>query len=96
MRSKLEKDKILRRQFQEFETDWFLLKPLIRSAYFKGSFLRKAVQFPSLATPCGRIRNRCTVTGRAGSVYRDFRMSRATIRKFVSEGRLSGVTRSSW
>jgi small subunit ribosomal protein S14 len=43
-----------------------------------------------------KIRNRCLFTGRGNSVYRDFRLSRATICKFGGFGYLSGAKNSSW
>ena len=43
-----------------------------------------------------RIRNRCEITGRPHGVYRKLRISRIALRKFASEGKIPGMTKSSW
>jgi small subunit ribosomal protein S14 len=43
-----------------------------------------------------RIRNRCFLSGRGRGVYRQFNLSRIWIRILASEGKLPGVTKSSW
>ena len=43
-----------------------------------------------------RIRNRCALTGRARGYYRQFGLSRITLRRLASEGLLPGVTKASW
>jgi small subunit ribosomal protein S14 len=43
-----------------------------------------------------RVRNRCWVTGRSRSYYRDFGLSRHSLREMSHEGLLPGVTKSSW
>lgn len=43
-----------------------------------------------------RVRNRCWVTGRSRSYYRDFGVSRHVLREMAHEGLLPGVTKSSW
>ena len=43
-----------------------------------------------------RIRNRCIITGRARSVYRDFQLTRMQLRNLASFGLLMGVKKSSW
>lgn len=43
-----------------------------------------------------RVRNRCWVTGRSRSYYRDFGLSRHVLREMAHEGLLPGVTKSSW
>jgi len=42
-----------------------------------------------------RARNRCNLTSRAGSVFRDFRVSRIMLKELASRGRLTGVRKSS-
>lgn len=42
-----------------------------------------------------RTRNRCVITGRSGSVFRDFRVSRITLKDLASRGYLTGVRKSS-
>ena len=43
-----------------------------------------------------RIKNRCILTNRSKSIYRDYKLSRIVIRKLALEGNLTGVKRSSW
>lgn len=43
-----------------------------------------------------RVRLRCEITGRSRGNYRKFRMSRISFRKLANEGKLPGVTKSSW
>ena len=43
-----------------------------------------------------RIRNRCTVTGRPRAYNRRYGLSRLTFRELALEGKIPGVTKSSW
>ena len=43
-----------------------------------------------------RVKNRCWVTGRSRSYFRDFGLSRHVLREMAHEGLLPGVTKSSW
>jgi len=43
-----------------------------------------------------RLRNRCEVTGRPRAYYRKFRVCRVVLRDLALEGKLPGVTKSSW
>ena len=43
-----------------------------------------------------RIRNRCEITGRPHGVYRKLRISRIALRQLASEGKIPGMTKSSW
>ena len=43
-----------------------------------------------------RIRNRCEITGRPHGVYRKLRVSRIALRELASEGKIPGMTKSSW
>jgi small subunit ribosomal protein S14 len=43
-----------------------------------------------------RVRNRCTLTGRARAVYRRFRLSRMALRELASRGQIPGMTKASW
>ena len=60
----------------------------------KGDYLGLQ-RLPRDASPT-RLKNRCAVTGRAGSYMRDFGVSRITFREMAHEGKLPGVTKSSW
>jgi small subunit ribosomal protein S14 len=43
-----------------------------------------------------RARNRCSVTGRPRGYIRKFGLSRLTFRELANEGKIPGVTKSSW
>jgi small subunit ribosomal protein S14 len=43
-----------------------------------------------------RMRNRCALTGRPRSYYRQFNLSRIALRDLASRGELPGVVKSSW
>lgn len=43
-----------------------------------------------------RVENKCILTGRSRSIYRDFRLSRMQLRHLASFGLLMGVKKSSW
>ena len=43
-----------------------------------------------------RIRNRCEITGRPRGVYRKLRISRIALRDLASNGKIPGMTKSSW
>ena len=43
-----------------------------------------------------RIRNRCSLTGRARGFHRKFGLSRLMLRELASKGQIPGVTKASW
>lgn len=43
-----------------------------------------------------RVKNRCWVTGRSRSYYRDFGLSRHVLREMAHDGLLPGVRKASW
>ena len=43
-----------------------------------------------------RIRNRCEITGRPHGVYRKLRISRIALRDLANNGKIPGMTKSSW
>jgi len=43
-----------------------------------------------------RVKNRCVLTGRAGSVHRFARVSRIMVRQLAHYGLLPGVSKASW
>lgn len=57
--------------------------------------LRKLARIPRNASPV-RHRNRCGVTGRPRGYLRKFNMSRISFRELALEGKIPGVTKSSW
>ena len=43
-----------------------------------------------------RIRNRCEITGRPHGYYRKLKISRIALRDLASNGKIPGMTKSSW
>ncbi|MCP5361911.1 MAG: 30S ribosomal protein S14 [Hyphomicrobiales bacterium] len=43
-----------------------------------------------------RVRNRCELTGRPRGYYRKLSMSRIALRELASNGKIPGMTKSSW
>jgi len=57
--------------------------------------INKLSKLPKNSFPC-RLRNRCIITGRARGNYRKFKLSRIAFRELASDGKLPGITKSSW
>ena len=55
----------------------------------------KLAKLPRNSSPI-RVRNRCMVTGRPRAYVGKFGLSRLTFRELASEGKIPGVTKSSW
>jgi small subunit ribosomal protein S14 len=58
-------------------------------------YQRKLTKLPKNSSPC-RLRNRCSITGRPRAYLRKYGVSRITFRELASEGKITGVTKSSW
>ena len=43
-----------------------------------------------------RLHNRCKLTGRPKGYMRDFGVNRVMFRKMANEGKIPGITKSSW
>ncbi len=56
---------------------------------------RKLCKLPRNSSPI-RIKNRCNVTGRPRAYIRRYGLSRLTFRELALEGKIPGVTKSSW
>lgn len=56
---------------------------------------RKLAKLPRNSSAI-RIRNRCSATGRSRAYIRKFGVSRITFRELALNGRVPGVTKSSW
>lgn len=63
----------------------------------KGDFeaIMKLAQLPRDSSPV-RVKNRCSITGRASGYMRQFGLSRQTFRELAHRGLIPGVTKSSW
>lgn len=56
---------------------------------------RKLTKMPRNSCPI-RLRNRCSITGRPRAFIRKYGVSRITFRELASQGKIPGVTKSSW
>ena len=56
---------------------------------------RKLCKIPRNASPV-RIKNRCNITGRPRAYIRRYGLSRLTFRELALQGKIPGVTKSSW
>ena len=56
---------------------------------------RKLTKLPRNSSPV-RLRNRCSITGRPRAYLRKYGVSRITFRELAQEGKVPGVTKSSW
>lgn len=96
MKYLIEKDYKRRQLFLKYEWKRMIWKALLDCPVLsESSWQKEWRKFPRNSSPV-RIRNRCVLTGRAGSVYRRFRLSRMSLREEGNRGRLMGVYRGSW
>lgn len=56
---------------------------------------RKLTKLPKNSNPI-RLRNRCSITGRPRAYLRKYGVSRITFRELATQGKIPGVTKSSW
>jgi small subunit ribosomal protein S14 len=57
---------------------------------------RKTLQKLPRNGAAGRVNSICQLTGRSKGVYRKFGLSRIKFRELALEGKIPGVTKSSW
>lgn len=95
------KDKKARDAFSKTEFSKFRYRFMFKQAtlnslekyYFNFKFLKSLNLKSSCVT---RMRNRCLLTGRSGSIYRLFKISRIQLKTLGLQGNLVGLRRSSW
>ena len=95
----VEKDLVRRRFFRTIEKkrSFFKFMQQNLSLSFKSrKRYSEILHFYPVNSSISRIRNRCVLTGRGRSIYRDFRLSRMQLRHMASFGLLMGVKKSSW
>ena len=64
-------------------------------AKVRGIYIKKLNKLPRDGSLV-RIRNRCILTGRARAVYKFCKLSRLCLRELAAQGKLAGVSKSSW
>lgn len=72
-----------------------IVKSLEASYEDKLEAMRKLGKLPKNSSPI-RQRNRCLLTGRPRGYMRKFRLSRIAFRELCHEGKIPGITKSSW
>ena len=99
MANSIQKDQKRRNLYAKYEVKRFLLKSMMRdlnvSKHLRFQSINELSKLPRNSS-LGRIKNRCTQTGRSKSNYRMFRISRITFRELALKGLLPGVQKASW
>nr|YP_010702157.1 ribosomal protein S14 [Asplenium castaneoviride]YP_010702245.1 ribosomal protein S14 [Asplenium ruprechtii]WCL38469.1 ribosomal protein S14 [Asplenium castaneoviride]WCL38557.1 ribosomal protein S14 [Asplenium castaneoviride]WCL38645.1 ribosomal protein S14 [Asplenium ruprechtii] len=97
-KSLIEKEKKNRKLVERYRITRQSLKKRINSSLTiqdKLTISRKLQSLPRSSAPV-RLRNRCSLTGRPRSNYRDFGLSRHVLREMAHTCLLPGVLKSSW
>lgn len=95
MKHPTSQDRSRRADFSRTELNRLLFRVLVRNTTLSSRFRSPLYSRIKFLSPV-QIRNRCVLTGRAGSPLSRFRLSRITFRQLANSGQLSGVGRSSW
>ena len=99
MSNLIERDFSRRKQACKYELTRLALKSIIENRSLgEQERFRASIKCSRLPrnTSKTRVRNRCTLTGRGRAVYRFCKFSRIELRRLAGEGKLPGVTKSSW
>ena len=94
----IEREKKRRYLVHKYQEKRFTLKKQIRLAtnlQEKLELHAKLQKFPRNSIP-SRLHNRCMLTGRPKGYFRDFGLSRHTLREMAHHCLLPGLTKSSW
>nr|YP_011030796.1 ribosomal protein S14 [Hiya brooksiae]WQT71220.1 ribosomal protein S14 [Hiya brooksiae] len=97
-KSLIEKEKKKKRLVNKYEVVRQSLKRQIKNSLSiqdKLTISRRLQSLPRNSAPV-RLRNRCSLTGRPRSNYRDFGLSRHVPREMAHTCVLPGVSKSSW
>lgn len=94
------KDRKARRRYASSAIIRRALKYICHSDFYTLSIRREAYRKLSILSKKRakktRFVNCCILSGRSKAVYKDFRLSRIMFRKLAHEGKLYGITKSSW
>lgn len=100
MSNQIIRDQKRRAQLLKFELKRLQFKALTHDRRSLSSDLRYEYSFEfsklSRNSSKTRIRNRCILTGRSRSVYKQFHVSRIVFRNLASQGFIMGVKKASW
>jgi len=95
----INKDKYRRDLYNKYNKIRILYKFLQQNSKLTNSqrlHYSRALTFLPRNSSISRIKNRCILTGRGRSVYRDFQLTRIKLRELASFGLLMGIKKSSW
>jgi len=98
-KSMVERNKKRERMVAQYATKRAELKKILSSPdttdeeFYQAQ--RKLTKLPRNSSPV-RLRNRCSITGRPRAYLRKYGVSRITFRELATQGRIPGVTKSSW
>lgn len=99
MSNTIQRDQKRRILFMKYEAKRCILKSMIRDCTLSKNIRFKCVyvlnNLPRNSS-LTRVKNRCSITGRAKSNYRIFKLSRISFRELALKSALPGVTKSSW
>nr|YP_009709486.1 ribosomal protein S14 [Asplenium nidus]QEW89302.1 ribosomal protein S14 [Asplenium nidus] len=97
-KSLIEKEKKKRKLVERYRITRQSLKKRINSSLTIQDKLTISIKLQSLPRSSApvRLRNRCSLTGRPRSNYRDFGLSRHVLREMAHTCLLPGVSKSSW
>jgi small subunit ribosomal protein S14 len=96
MKKIVRRDKKRRQGFLDLETKRLAVKILQRSGGLSRAFAGLRGCELSRDSSLTRVRNRCVLSGRSGSVLSVFRLSRIRFRELALLGKLPGVKKASW
>jgi small subunit ribosomal protein S14 len=99
MKGKIQKEKKNQKLHAAYELERIRLKVLQKDSQsswedrMRG--MLKLGSLPRNSSPT-RLKNRCVLTGRSGSILRQFKLSRIKFRELAESGMLPGIRKSSW
>jgi small subunit ribosomal protein S14 len=96
MRYLIEKDYKIRKVCKKYEWKRMIIRAMLKCPYLSKTEWNQEWRKIPLKSSIVRVRNRCVKSGRAGSIYRQFKLSRMCLREEGNQGRLPGVERASW
>lgn len=96
VKKKLYNDYVIRNKFEKNESKTRSLKILTRLKDI--NYLEVLNSFSKLNRICfvNKVKNRCFITSRSGSIYKKLGLSRIKLREFVNNGIVPGFKKHSW
>lgn len=99
MFNSIKRDLKVRKLYKKYESQRLLYKALLNDSsldpFLRFTITQKLNNLPRSSSRV-RIKNRCQITGRSGSVYRFCRLSRIKFRELANKGFIQGCIRASW